>query len=147
MISSRARCRANSLLSKARAAPDAFSYLLRSRIVYGSAAHEPGGAQLYRVRDRLFVHFYRRRYGQASGLTAIAELLERVLTPDERDTCSPSRNTGQVRPGRLAHRRPPYRHRLAGDRHCFRPRRRLRPSQQGISGPAIAAPTTCQRCR
>lgn len=63
---------------------DAFSYLTRSRLL--RAASERGGAsQLYSVRDRLFVHFYRRRYGSASSLAAIAELLERFFTPDERE--------------------------------------------------------------
>lgn len=64
---------------------DAFSYLTRSRLV--AAARERGGAsQLYRVRDRLFVHFYRRRYdaSRSRGLAPIAELLERFYTPQER---------------------------------------------------------------
>ncbi len=62
---------------------NAFSFLTRSRIVDGEG--ERGGAgQLYRVRDRLFVHFYRRRYGTSSGLAPIAELLERFFTPQER---------------------------------------------------------------
>jgi len=64
---------------------DAFSYLTRSRLV--AATRELGGAGLlYRVRDRLFVHFYRRRYdtNQSLGLAPIAELLERFYTPQER---------------------------------------------------------------
>lgn len=63
---------------------DAFSYLLRGRLLAANSAR-PGGAQHYQVRDRLFVHFYRRRYGQASGLAAIAGLLEQFFTPDERE--------------------------------------------------------------
>lgn len=63
---------------------DAFSFLLRIRLL--RATSERGGAsQLYQVRDRLFVHFYRRRYGNISGLAAIAELLEHFYTPDERE--------------------------------------------------------------
>lgn len=62
---------------------DAFTYLVRGRLV--QASREIGGAgQLYRVRDRLFVHFYRRRYSGRDELAAIAELLERFFTPDER---------------------------------------------------------------
>lgn len=62
---------------------DAFSFLTRSRLV--QATRERGGAAtLYHVRDRLFVHFYRRRYGQVSSLVAVAELLERFFTPEER---------------------------------------------------------------
>lgn len=61
---------------------DAFNYLVRGRLVQAIRA---GAAQLYRVRDRLFVHFYRRRYGNAQGLAAIAELLEGFFTPEERE--------------------------------------------------------------
>ena len=62
----------------------AFSFLTRSRIV--QAARQRGGAaQLYQVRDRLFVHFYRRRYGNSQGLAAIAGLLESFYTADERE--------------------------------------------------------------
>lgn len=65
---------------------DAFRHLLRGRLVEATGrTREAGGAPRYRVRDRLFVHFYRRRYGQASTLAAIAELLERLLTPAERE--------------------------------------------------------------
>jgi len=70
--------------SEQRQIADAFSFLVRSRIVHAQA--ERGGAsQLYRVRDRLFVHFYRRRYGGSRGLAPIAELLERFFTPRERE--------------------------------------------------------------
>lgn len=63
---------------------DAFSYLVRGRLV--QARREIGGSgQLYRVKDRLFVHFYRRRYGNSGGLGAIAELLESYFTPRERE--------------------------------------------------------------
>lgn len=61
---------------------DAFNYLVRGRVVQAIRA---GQAQLYQVRDRLFVHFYRRRYGNAQGLAAIAELLESFFTPEERE--------------------------------------------------------------
>lgn len=61
---------------------DAFNYLVRGRLVQAIRA---GAAQLYRVRDRLFVHFYHRRYGNAQGLAAIAELLEGFFTPEERE--------------------------------------------------------------
>lgn len=61
---------------------DAFRYLVRSRVVQGSSV---GSGSLFRVRDRLFVHFYRRRYGNSQGLAAIAELLERFFTPEERE--------------------------------------------------------------
>lgn len=63
---------------------DAFSYLVKNRFVRGN--EERGGAgNLYRIRDRLFVYFYRRRHGKISSLSAIAELLERFFTPDERE--------------------------------------------------------------
>ncbi|MEO6277857.1 hypothetical protein [Roseateles sp.] len=62
---------------------DAFSYLTRSRIVQPHG--DIGAAQSYRVRDRLFVHFYRRRYSQSRGLAPIAELLERFFTAEERE--------------------------------------------------------------
>ncbi len=61
---------------------DAFNYLVRGRVVQAIRA---GQAQLYQVRDRLFVHFYRRRYSNAQGLAAIAELLESFFTPEERE--------------------------------------------------------------
>lgn len=66
---------------------DAFGYLARARLL--TAVAEIGSAStLYRVRDRLFVHFYRRRYGdpnQANNLVPIAELLERFFTARERE--------------------------------------------------------------
>lgn len=75
---------AQSMKGEQRQIADAFSFLTRSRLLYAST--ELGGSsQLYRVRDRLFVHFYRRRYGKVSGLGAISELLERFFTPDERE--------------------------------------------------------------
>lgn len=65
---------------------DAFGYLNEGRLLL--AEREKGGAsQFYRVRDRLFVHFYRRRYGdgsQANALARIAELLETFYTADEK---------------------------------------------------------------
>jgi hypothetical protein len=66
---------------------DAFSYLLSSRLL-AADADQHGMGQLYRLRDRLFVHFYRRRYGdpeQALGLAPIAELLESFFTSAERE--------------------------------------------------------------
>jgi tetratricopeptide (TPR) repeat protein len=66
---------------------DAFSYLVDARLL--SAARERDGrGTLYRVRDRLFVHFYRRRYGDAEqsvGLAPIVELLATFFSAKERD--------------------------------------------------------------
>ena len=66
---------------------DAFSYLLSSRLL-AAGPDKTGAGRLYRLRDRLFVHFYRRRYGspeQALGLAPIAELLESFFTQRERE--------------------------------------------------------------
>ena len=66
---------------------DAFSYLLSGRLL-AAGPDKVGAGRLYRVRDRLFVHFYRRRYGdpeQALGLAPIAELLESFFTQRERE--------------------------------------------------------------
>lgn len=66
---------------------DAFSYLLSSRLL-AAGPDRPGSGKLYRLRDRLFVHFYRRRYGepeQALGLAPIAELLASFFTQRERE--------------------------------------------------------------
>lgn len=66
---------------------DAFSYLLSSRLL-AAGSDKLGAGKLYRLRDRLFVHFYRRRYGepeQALGLAPIAELLESFFTQRERE--------------------------------------------------------------
>lgn len=64
---------------------DAFRYLVQARLL--SAARERNGhGTLYRVRDRLFVHFYRRRYGEAeqsAGLTPIVELLAAFFSARE----------------------------------------------------------------
>lgn len=65
---------------------DAFSYLTQARLLAGDRARD-GRSTLYRVRDRLFVHFYRRRYGgeeHAVGLTPIVELLAAFFTTEER---------------------------------------------------------------
>lgn len=75
---------AERMKSEQRQIADAFSFLVRSRIVHAQA-ERGGSSQLYRVRDRLFVHFYRRRYGGSRGLAPIAELLERFFTPRERE--------------------------------------------------------------
>jgi hypothetical protein len=70
---------------------DAFRHLTEGRIL--TAEREIGGPRrLYRVRDRLFVHFYRRRYAgsgdgtrsRADDLARIAELLARFYTADEK---------------------------------------------------------------
>lgn len=69
---------------------DAFGYLRDGRLLIGE--RELGGrGQLYRVRDRLFVHFYRRRNapearlpGGAGDLARIAELLETFYTAEEK---------------------------------------------------------------
>ena len=65
---------------------DAFSYLTEARLLTG--VQEIGGPRtLYRVRDRLFVYFYRRRYGDsenASILVRISELLETFFTAEEK---------------------------------------------------------------
>jgi len=66
---------------------DAFSYLLSSRLL-AAGPDKLGAGRLYRLRDRLFVHFYRRRYGElekALGLAPIAELLESFFTLRERE--------------------------------------------------------------
>ncbi|MBT9098575.1 hypothetical protein KFZ76_12780 [Methylovulum psychrotolerans] len=66
---------------------DAFSYLLSSRLLV-AGADKRGAGRLYRLQDRLFVHFYRRRYGEpenAQGLAPIAELLESFFTRNERE--------------------------------------------------------------
>ncbi|MCB1819995.1 MAG: hypothetical protein KDI73_00235, partial [Candidatus Competibacteraceae bacterium] len=66
---------------------DAFSYLLSSRLL-AAGSDKTGAGKLYRLRDRLFVHFYRRRYGepeQALGLAPIAELLESFFAQRERE--------------------------------------------------------------
>lgn len=64
---------------------DAFRYLQTSRLL-AAVADKLGAGTLYRLRDRLFVHFYRRRYGdQASGLAPIVELLESFFTQRERE--------------------------------------------------------------
>lgn len=66
---------------------DAFRYLLSSRLL-AADPDKLGMGKLYRLRDRLFVHFYRRRYGepeQALGLAPIAELLESFFTQRERE--------------------------------------------------------------
>lgn len=64
---------------------DAFGYLVQARLL--SAARERNGhGTLYRVRDRLFVHFYRRRYGgaeQSAGLAPIVELLAAFFSARE----------------------------------------------------------------
>ena len=66
---------------------DAFRYLVQARLL--SAVRERNGhGTLYRVRDRLFVHFYRRRYGgeaQSTGLAPIVELLATFFSAKERD--------------------------------------------------------------
>ncbi|HYN78339.1 MAG TPA: tetratricopeptide repeat protein, partial [Lamprocystis sp. (in: g-proteobacteria)] len=65
---------------------DAFGSLNEGRLLLAERA-KGGASQLYRVRDRLFVHFYRRRYGdgsQANALARIAELLETFFTADEK---------------------------------------------------------------
>jgi tetratricopeptide (TPR) repeat protein len=63
-----------------------FSTLVQERIVTGVKA--PGSAEvLYRVADRVFAHFYRRRTiahgNQACALEALVELLAEYFTPDE----------------------------------------------------------------
>jgi tetratricopeptide (TPR) repeat protein len=66
---------------------DAFQYLVKARLL-NAEAEKDGAGTLYRVRDRLFVHFYRRRYGglgQREGLAPIAELLESFFTARERE--------------------------------------------------------------
>ena len=66
---------------------DAFSYLLSSRLL-AAGPDKLGAGRLYRLHDRLFVHFYRRRYGEpekALGLAPIAELLESFFTQRERE--------------------------------------------------------------
>jgi len=67
---------------------DAFSQLIQGRVL--SAESQRGGSgTLYQVRDRLFVHFYRRRYGGpglSEGLAPVAELLERFFTDAERQS-------------------------------------------------------------
>jgi tetratricopeptide (TPR) repeat protein len=66
---------------------DAFRYLVTARLL-SAETEKDGAGTLYRVRDRLFVHFYRRRYGepdQTDGLAPIAELLERFFTVRERE--------------------------------------------------------------
>lgn len=66
---------------------DAFNYLLSHRLL-AAGSDKAGASKRYRLRDRLFVHFYRRRYGgpeNASGLAPIAELLERFFTLRERE--------------------------------------------------------------
>ncbi|WP_157817855.1 tetratricopeptide repeat protein [Candidatus Thiodictyon syntrophicum] len=83
---------------------DAFGYLNEGRLLL--AEREKGGAsQLYRVRDRLFVHFYRRRYGdgsQANALARIAELLETFFTADEKaDLALRHLRAGEPREARL----------------------------------------------
>ncbi|MBI3799437.1 MAG: hypothetical protein HY268_21025 [Deltaproteobacteria bacterium] len=66
---------------------DAFRYLLQARLL--SAVRESNGhGTLYRVRDRLFVHFYRRRYDgkdQSAGLAPIVELLATFFSAKERN--------------------------------------------------------------
>lgn len=66
---------------------DAFRYLQSGRLLVADQDAQ-GAGKLYRLRDRLFVHFYRRRYGepeQALGLAPIAELLESFFTLRERE--------------------------------------------------------------
>jgi tetratricopeptide (TPR) repeat protein len=66
---------------------DAFKYLQSGRLLVADQDAQ-GAGKLYRLRDRLFVHFYRRRYGepeQALGLAPIAELLESFFTLRERE--------------------------------------------------------------
>jgi tetratricopeptide (TPR) repeat protein len=63
-----------------------FSTLIQERIVTGVKA--PGSAEvLYRVADRVFAHFYRRRTithgNQACALEALVDLLAEYFTPDE----------------------------------------------------------------
>ncbi len=66
---------------------DSFKYLTTARLL--SASRETGGkALLYRVSDRLFVYFYRRRYGDpdaANPLVRITELLESFLSNVEKE--------------------------------------------------------------
>ncbi len=65
---------------------DAFSYLLTSRLL-AEHRERDGHRSLYRVRDRLFVHFYRRRYGfgyDGEGLAPIADLLATFFTSAEK---------------------------------------------------------------
>lgn len=66
---------------------DAFRYLQSGRLLVADQDAQ-GAGKLYRLRDRLFVHFYRRRYGepeQSLGLAPIAELLESFFTLRERE--------------------------------------------------------------
>lgn len=66
---------------------DAFRYLQSGRLLVADQDAQ-GAGKLYRLRDRLFVHFYRRRYGepeQTLGLAPIAELLESFFTLRERE--------------------------------------------------------------
>jgi tetratricopeptide (TPR) repeat protein len=66
---------------------DAFRYLQSGRLLVADQDAQ-GAGKLYRLRDRLFVHFYRRRYGEpehALGLAPIAELLESFFTLRERE--------------------------------------------------------------
>jgi tetratricopeptide (TPR) repeat protein len=66
---------------------DAFRYLQSGRLLVADQDAQ-GAGKLYRLRDRLLVHFYRRRYGepeQALGLAPIAELLESFFTLRERE--------------------------------------------------------------
>lgn len=62
-----------------------FRMLTAGRLL--AAQQETGGKALrYRVRDRLFVHFYRQRYGNpdaVSGLEHVADLLAAFYTPAE----------------------------------------------------------------
>ena len=66
---------------------DAFNYLVQGRLLT-AVREQDGRGTLYRVRDRLFVHFYRRRYGgaeQSSGLTPIVEVLAAFFSAKERE--------------------------------------------------------------
>jgi len=64
----------------------AFKPLTESRIVVGGKAIG-GRGMLYRVRDRLFVYYYRKRFGirsDASTLIRVSELLAAFFAAEER---------------------------------------------------------------
>ncbi|MFT4924971.1 MAG: tetratricopeptide (TPR) repeat protein [Phenylobacterium sp.] len=83
----------------------AFAELQRNQIVVGKKV--TGGREtLYRVTDRVFVHFYRTRYGgvarEDSPLLAITDLLKTFFTTDEkREKAGQFLDEGMLKEGRL----------------------------------------------
>ncbi|NQZ10067.1 MAG: winged helix-turn-helix transcriptional regulator, partial [Algicola sp.] len=83
----------------------AFAELKRNQIVVGKKV--TGGREtLYHVTDRVFVHFYRTRYGgvvrEDSPLVGITELLKTFFTTDEkRDQACAFLDSGLLKEGRL----------------------------------------------